>query len=349
MLTCHNLSYFAAYDATTLKNFFSVFEGWELTTVLEDLKKEGFTAGDSMEGTGRSLADIPIQLLFRMVTNWTIFSNSEIQTLLHDFAPAQPVSGWPSIYPPPGMLLLAVDQSEQVRQWARGQCLSADLTVMPPAKFTGSYIKAFEMMVQAIQGTTSNLDGSPAFNVSSDPVVLWSAFSKVIRLVPPTENPCKSTFDLRRTVTSHLHNTGPRKLANNSMCTPNLSRFADFLDVLRSFALLLKRSSKKFWVDDVTEFPQVVFDSVKDNSTFLNLIQETEISGDNAWILAWIPEFLFTLQDSAIYGDILTKAIDFFCEELQHEQFNDSRPHIMNKGVQVSRLHGNPIQCIDSL
>jgi len=36
-----------------------------------------------------------------------------------------------------------------------------------------------------------------------------------------------------------------------------------------------------------------------------------------------------------VYGDILAKMIDFMCEELQHERFQEARPTIMIAATRV--------------
>jgi senataxin len=114
-----------------------------------------------------------------------------------------------------------------------------------------------------------------------------------------------------------------------------LNRRLDFVDVLRSFLLLLKRLAQKFWTNPDPAYPKIVFDSIKDNPAFLGLLQDLHKSNDNLWTLSWMPEFLLTIQGEVAYGEVLAKMVDFLCEELQHERFDEARPIIMNSAIQV--------------
>lgn len=90
------------------------------------------------------------------------------------------------------------------------------------------------------------------------------------------------------------------------------------------------------WTSEAENYPKVVFDSVKDNPTFLSLLESSSQSADRQTLVAWIPELLHTIQQTATYGGVLAKAVDFLCEELQHERFKDTRPMVMKTGIQVS-------------
>lgn len=98
----------------------------------------------------------------------------------------------------------------------------------------------------------------------------------------------------------------------------------------------MKRMGEKFWLGEGPEYPVVVFDTVKDNPAFLRVIQDLDPSAERPWYLAWFPEFLHTLRDFPVYGDILAKIADLLCEELQHERFKDARPVVMASATRVS-------------
>lgn len=93
---------------------------------------------------------------------------------------------------------------------------------------------------------------------------------------------------------------------------------------------------KKFWVGEGPEFPQVVFDSVKDNPSFSQLLQNIDSSTERPWFLSWFREYLHTIRDLPVYGEVLVKIADFLCEETQHERFRDARPSIMTSALHVS-------------
>lgn len=112
-----------------------------------------------------------------------------------------------------------------------------------------------------------------------------------------------------------------------------LSAFPIILDC---FNVLLKRLSDELWNGESPEYPQVVFDSIKDNPSFLNLIQSTDPLRENFQPLGWFGAYIDTLRGKPVYSEVLAKMADFMCEELQHERFKDTRPVIMVSAVKVS-------------
>ena len=110
----------------------------------------------------------------------------------------------------------------------------------------------------------------------------------------------------------------------------------EFIDILQCLQLLLKRTDEKFWVGEGPEFPQVVFDSVKDNPSFTRLLQNTDSHSERPWHLSWFGEYLHTIRNLPGYGEVLVRMVDFLCEETQHERFQDARPLIMTSALHVS-------------
>ena len=93
---------------------------------------------------------------------------------------------------------------------------------------------------------------------------------------------------------------------------------------------------KQFWVGEGPEFPQVVFDSIKENQFFLELLQNIRSSQERPWFLVWFSEYLHTIRDIPAYWEVLARGIDFLCEETQHERFRSARPLTMISGTRVS-------------
>lgn len=108
------------------------------------------------------------------------------------------------------------------------------------------------------------------------------------------------------------------------------------MDILQCLLLLLKHMDENFWAGEGPEFPQVVFDSVKDNPSFSRLLQNIGSSVERPWFLSWFREYLHTIRDLPAYGEVLVKMVDFLCEETQHERFQDARPSIMASALYVS-------------
>lgn len=106
---------------------------------------------------------------------------------------------------------------------------------------------------------------------------------------------------------------------------------------MKCFILVLKRIGKGLWNGEGPEYPQVIFDAIKDNPTFLELFQSTDPFQHGIWHLAWFQEFLLTIRGHQVYGDILAKLLDFLCEEVQHERFRNVRPAVLKTAIGVSR------------
>jgi senataxin len=43
-------------------------------------------------------------------------------------------------------------------------------------------------------------------------------------------------------------------------------------------------------------------------------------------LLLWFSDYLHSVWTWQIFDNVLVKMVDFLCEELQHERFQDSRP-----------------------
>lgn len=112
----------------------------------------------------------------------------------------------------------------------------------------------------------------------------------------------------------------------------------DFITILRCFLYVLKRLGNEAWNGDGPDYPQVVFDAIKDNASYSEHLQNTEIPDAKPWFLFWYNEYLQTIWGTPIFGDVLAKMVDFLCEELQHERFKDARPKTMVAATSVSSL-----------
>ncbi|GLB38538.1 putative SEN1 N terminal [Lyophyllum shimeji] len=304
-------TYFGAYPDDVLDAFYQTFETWELDEVLEDLAK-ACLIGPSAESTQRTLSDAPPAVVYRMVSNWTIFKDPRIMSVIHNRPPTGPISTWPKDPIPPGMLILLLDANADVRRWAEAHISKCSVVPMSNEHFLGAYLDAVEVIGRHL--TDPGLNANLPFTFAMDPSDLWSGFRTVLRQIPVDAlgSTTRQCSDLRGIVARHLYDTGPH-----------------FLHVFQCFLLLLKRMGDKFWVGEGPEFPQVVFDSVKDNKSFSETLQTIEPSMDRPWFLGWFPEFLHTISSLPAYGEVFAKIVDFLCEETQHERFKDARPIIM--------------------
>jgi senataxin len=97
--------------------------------------------------------------------------------------------------------------------------------------------------------------------------------------------------------------------------------------------LLLHRLGSKFWDGEDVTFPQIIFDAIKDNDAYVQLLASAE--GD-AWSIRWFSEYLRTFWDLPTWGEMLAKILNVLCDEVQHERFKDVRPIIMTAAANVS-------------
>jgi senataxin len=110
------------------------------------------------------------------------------------------------------------------------------------------------------------------------------------------------------------------------------------VDIFRCLLILLKRAGNTFWQGEGPEYPQIVFDAIKDNPSYAELLRNVESAGDRPWFLSWFGEYLYAIRDLPVYGEILAKMVDFMCEELQHERFQEARPFVMIAATRVSPM-----------
>jgi senataxin len=114
----------------------------------------------------------------------------------------------------------------------------------------------------------------------------------------------------------------------------------DFYDVFLVFVYLLKSYGLLLWQNEDIQFPQVVFDSIKDNPSYINLILELDIdySRQSTVILDWFQAYLMSIRGTPIFEEVLKRLVSFACGELQHERFGDKRPFVMTALLEVFNI-----------
>lgn len=96
----------------------------------------------------------------------------------------------------------------------------------------------------------------------------------------------------------------------------------------------MRRLEAGLWVGEDPQYPRVVFDSIKDNPSFVSAIE----SSASKRHITWFMEYLSFIKDPSIHSHVCLKMLSFLCEELQHERFSDLRPTIMDFAAAVSSL-----------
>ncbi|KAI5986161.1 SEN1 N terminal-domain-containing protein [Pisolithus albus] len=318
------LTYFGAFSDQVVKGFYSNFDEWELSLVKGALTSAGVTG---TRANAEAIGRLPPAVLYHMVSNLRVLRDPTVMNVIRS---RPSTSSWPKDVPPPGLLILLFDETLEVRQWARSFVSSCTEIPMPEARFTAGHEVAlqaiFNLLTKAREEASSSrstalpaptVESAPevlrSIAVASDPCELWIGFSQILRLLP-NRVLLKSYggVDCRRMVVGHLHDVGPQ-----------------FVDVLRCLLFLLKRLGSRLWNGEGPEYPQVVFDAIKDNPSFTKLVEGIEPSQEKPWFLTWFAEYLVSLKNTHVFGDVLAKVTDLLCEELQHERFREGRPTIM--------------------
>ncbi|KAG2359476.1 SEN1 N terminal-domain-containing protein [Suillus spraguei] len=311
-------TYFGAFSDDVLKSFYSKFDDWELSVVIEALVRLGIDLSSSKLAS-RTPQEVPQPVLYHIVSNMRVFRDPRVLSFIRG---CPPISAWPLDSPPPGLFVLVMDESPAVRQWAKAQIIKSTQVPMLEHQFVTGHELALQAVIDALmlsrdgEGTT---DSAIPQSFSSDASELWAGFSQILRHLP-TEILAKSSkgFGYRRIVTGHLHDIGRQ-----------------FSDILKCLLFLLKRLGNQLWQGEGPEYPQVVFDAIKDNPSFSDMVQDLKSASEKPWFLSWFGEYLATISDSVMYRDVLARIVDFLCEELQHERFQEARPAVMHSAVRL--------------
>ncbi|KAI6114047.1 SEN1 N terminal-domain-containing protein [Pisolithus sp. B1] len=301
-------TYFGAFSDQVVKGFYSNFDEWELSLVKGALASAGVNGA---RVNAEALGKLPPAVLYHMVSNLRILRDPTVMSVIRS---RPSTSSWPKDVPPPGLLILLFDESREVRQWARSFISSCTEVPMPEARFATGHevaLQAIFSLLTKARGEASSsrstalpsptVESAPevlrSIAVVSDPRELWIGYSQVLRLLP--NQVLLKTYggvDCRRMVIGHLHDK--------------------FMDVLRCLLFLLKRLGSQLWSGEGPEYPQV-------------LVEGIEPSEEKPWFLTWFGEYLTSLKDTHVFGDVLAKVTDLLCEELQHERFREGRPTVM--------------------
>ncbi|KAF9013411.1 SEN1 N terminal-domain-containing protein [Cyathus striatus] len=229
-------TYFGAFHDETLTGFFETFENWELAMVIEKLNVAGFTT-QSFNSEIKSISDVSSEILYRMLSNRTIFSDSRILSIIHKYPPNGDVSSaWPSGLVPPGVLLLQISNNPD------------------PQTFTSNYLAALNYFILA-------LNGSPdlSLRLTGDVSELWKGLNSVLKFVPvEIFNSVMQSNGICHIVAKHLPDNG-----------------SQFGEVLKCFRYLLKRFGSIFWSQKDVD-PQIFFDFIRDNPSLLDLILDDD-------------------------------------------------------------------------
>ncbi|KAI0304428.1 SEN1 N terminal-domain-containing protein [Multifurca ochricompacta] len=308
-------TYLAVFPPKTRQTFMRSFSSWETSLFLDGLASCCISLEGITSPTDVTLLDAPPALIYLALSNLDIFQDNRVLSIIARYVPSQPIS-WPPDPPPPGLFYLLFHENATVRHWAEQQLLRCQHMPMSVEKIVRPYLTAFKAVLDTLTARepTTDPSSSSAFPFSQDTAVIWSGFLFFLRLLPPEFLKPGGQFhvDLSRIIASHLHDTGPQ-----------------FTNVLRCYVFLLRQIGADIWSNESSDYPQVVFDAIKDNPCFTELVRGFELQDNEPWVLLWFPDFLYSIWTQETFDDVLVKMVDFLCEELQHERFQDVRPAAM--------------------
>jgi senataxin len=109
----------------------------------------------------------------------------------------------------------------------------------------------------------------------------------------------------------------------------------DFPEVLKAFLLLLSRLGPGVWEDEGEEYPQLVFNMIKDNRSYSDILVANQSSYSH-WSIHWMEAYVKSLGDLPGLPSLLPLMIQYLCEELQHERFKDVRASAICIAAKVS-------------
>ncbi|KAG6376985.1 putative senataxin [Boletus reticuloceps] len=323
-------TYFGAFSDDILRGFHKSFNDWELEFVKGGLASAGVSVAARNDSS--ALRAVPPGIIYHSVSNIRVLRDPDILRVMRS---RPTVSSWPTDVPPPGLIILMFDESQAVRQWAKAFVAACSEIPMAEDHFVTGHEVALQTIFNLIAKTANQHDPAGlhaplmegetfpvgSFSFTSDPNEIWAGFCQVLRHIPPTTIlRSYGGTDCRRVVTSHLHDTGPQ-----------------FAHILKCMLFLLKRLTADLWNGEAPEFPQVVFDAIKDNPSYIKLVEEVQVVhlDEKPWFLSWFGEYLLSLKDSGVFGDVLAKTVDLLCEELQHERFKEVRPVVMFAAIRL--------------
>ena len=184
-----------------MNNFWTDFTTWEKTIILACLRDKRL-----MTSKSSTFNDIPPAVLCHVFTNLEVFLTPEVLKLIRSITPSSSSILLPSDPYPPGLLLLAFDENQDSRTWARSQLRAA--SQLTKDQLAGHYLKVLENVAAVLSDRPPSL----SFPFSKDSSVLWSGFGLMLRCIPPEYYTTTHgrQLELNRIVLGHVHDNGQR-------------------------------------------------------------------------------------------------------------------------------------------
>lgn len=340
------IRYLAVFPVKTRQTFMSSFSSWEVSLFLDGLAACHITPGGPMTSADLTLLNAPPALVYLALWNLDVLRDNRVLSIIAKYAPPAESPLLPPDPPPPGLFFLLFHENSLVRRWAKLQSMRCQHTPMFVDKFVGPYLAAFSAVEEALtmDKPTTIISSRLNFQFSQDTASIWSGFVSALRLLPREylKSGKYTPVDLSHIVAGHLHDTGLRTYPLCALMSISPTYFPEFADVLRCHVFLLRRLHADLWLNEESDYPQVVLDSIKDNPYFTDLVRGLKSQDREPWLLLWFSDYLHSIWAWQIFDVVLVKMVDFLCEELQHERFQDARPAAMLVAADVGFYPRSP-------
>ena len=186
-----------------MRNFWEDFANWEKTIILACMRDKRLTSTSKSSST---LNDLPPAVLCHVFTSLDVFLNAEILKVIQSSIPASSSTSLPVDPYPAGLLLLAFDNDQTSRTWARSHLRVA--SQLTKDQFAGHYLKVLESVAAVLSDQPPPL----SFPFSKDSAALWSGFGLMLRSIPSEYYTTTHgrRLEFNRTVLGHVHDNGQR-------------------------------------------------------------------------------------------------------------------------------------------
>ncbi|KAL5501492.1 hypothetical protein ACEPAH_8752 [Sanghuangporus vaninii] len=314
-------TYFGAFSDTILTKFWMDFENYEVKSIVE-----GLTAADITPGSGKSLADVSVPLLYHIISKPAALADPLILRIISSEPFIPRAVDWPMEPLPSGYFLLAVHEDQDVRQWAVEHVGKAK--PIPLEQFGSNHELSLHILLNrtaenvgsdafgtlgALSSLARHINSAFPFSKSQD--YIWAGLGAISQVIPVE---VYEPSGLHRTIMNHLHDNA-----------------SHFREVLRCMLLVTKKLSKNLWTGESADYPQIVFDSIKDNPSYIDMLLAYDVQKEQPWFLFFFLEYLRSVWDMQIFGDVIARFAAFACDELQHDRFAKKRPFVTSISMQI--------------
>ncbi len=197
-------SYFGAFQDATLVTFYDAFTKFEVSFLLEDLKKHGIT-DNSSTADGKTLADVSPAVVCYILSDPRILGDSKIYDIVQRHAPKQPITGLSMAAPPVGLFMLAMAQTDDVRKWAQAQLSTYTVTPMPVDHYLPVHAEVLAAATNTIHPGSLPCELTLP-SCTANKAELWTAYSVFLRYTPRDKIPS----GVVPVVIAHLYDTESR-------------------------------------------------------------------------------------------------------------------------------------------